>query len=157
MLKLEEAASAKLQGPEFTVRIEHGKIREFATSIASTHQAYLRSDRPVAPVYFLITAGFFWGYTLENPVQTVFSDVDIDRRLLLHAGEEIEFEGPPPSAGDVLTAKTHIADVYTRDSARSGTMTFIVTETAYRNADGGLVARQRTTLVRTTEASGHDS
>lgn len=152
-MKLEEAAAKKLRGPEYQVCVERGKIREFAMSIGSRNPAYLSAKDPVIPVYFMVTAGFFWGYTLESPGDTVFADVDIDRRLLLHAGEEVEFPGNPPRAGDILTAQTAIVDSYQRESSQSGTMTFVATETEFRNPQGTLVARQRTTLVHVPSPS----
>lgn len=156
-MKLEEAAARKLRGPEFKVCVERGKIREFAAAVGSAHPAHLGDETPVAPAYFLVTAGFFWGYTLENPGDTVFADVDIDRSLLLHAGEEVEFTGQPPRAGDILSAQVAIVESYTRESSRSGAMTFVTTETEFRDANSELVARQRTTLVHVPPSSGQQA
>ena len=55
-----------------------------------------------------------------------------------HAGQRVQ---PRKSivAGDMLTASSHLKDVYPK-TGRSGTMVFIVWETTFRNQSGEVVA-----------------
>lgn len=62
------------------------------------------------------------------------------------AGRHCEFVAPI-QAGDTITAKTKIADVYPK-TGRSGTMVFTVRETSYYNQDGRMVVRAQSTNVR---------
>lgn len=51
-------------------------------------------------------------------------------------------------AGDVLTASSHLKDVYTK-TGRTGTMAHVVWETTFRNQHGAVVADvQRSQVVR---------
>ncbi|MEO1188378.1 MAG: MaoC family dehydratase N-terminal domain-containing protein [Pseudomonadota bacterium] len=146
-MKIEEAIEQKLTGPKFTFPIERGKVREFARAVGVTDAEYLDDLRAPVPATFLTTAGFFWGYTIEEPGESVFKDIEIDRQLLLHAGEEVEFFGEPPRIGDMLTGQSMIQDGYEKISSTSGRLQFIVMQTDYNTDTGRLVARQRTTLV----------
>ena len=63
-----------------------------------------------------------------------------------HAGQHNEFF-LPIQAGDIITAKKKVADVYPK-TGRTGTMVFSVSETAFYNQLGELVARISSTNVR---------
>jgi hypothetical protein len=141
----------ELVGPPYEVVVELGKIREFAAATKSEHPSY-RGERPVCPPTFLTTAGLFWGYTLDQPGDTALAELDVDRDLLLHAEEEYEFYGLPPRAGTRLTAQTRIARVFEKVGARGGALTFITSETTFRDQAGTLVALGRTTAVKTDHA-----
>jgi len=67
-------------------------------------------------------------------------------RLGFHAGEAVE-ELAPIYAGDTLTATTRLKDVYTK-TGRSGTMAFVVWETAFNNQHGQTVAVVKESHVR---------
>lgn len=140
-------------GPAFQMPVERGKIREFARATKSAHPDYLHNPAPVIPVTFLTTAGFFWGYTIETPGDTPLAHLGIDTALLLHAGEEYEFFGPPPRTGTRLAARTAVVDAYERQGRRGGTLQFIVCETRFQDETGRLVAIGRTTVVQTEQAA----
>lgn len=64
----------------------------------------------------------------------------------MHAGEVIE-NLVPVYAGDVLTAKTALKDVYAK-TGRTGTMVFVVWETSFTNQRGEKVADVQESFMR---------
>ncbi len=137
-----------LTGPDYEFIVERGKIAEFAAATHSSNPDF-DGDRAVVPPTFLTVAGNYWGYTLETPRDTVFSDLGIDTSLLLHAEEEYEFFAPPPRVGDRFTVRLRIADIIEKQGRRGGKLTFYKFETEFRNDQGELQAVQRTTCVQT--------
>ncbi|WP_027943761.1 FAS1-like dehydratase domain-containing protein [Amycolatopsis taiwanensis] len=129
-------------GESFAVPIERGKIREFARATYSANPDYLdRSDAPVPPTF--LTTIFFWADGQADP----WPRVRLDQQRGLHAEQEYEFFGPPPRAGQRLTGRSRIVDVYQKQGRRGGTMTFAVMETDFTDETGRLVARARLTGV----------
>jgi hydroxyacyl-ACP dehydratase HTD2-like protein with hotdog domain len=72
--------------------------------------------------------------------------VDIGR--LLHGEASWEFERPL-RLDDRLTATSKVTGVTSREGKRGGTMSFITTETTFRDQDGAPVATRRDTLIET--------
>ncbi|MFQ5860917.1 MAG: MaoC family dehydratase N-terminal domain-containing protein [Dehalococcoidia bacterium] len=71
--------------------------------------------------------------------RVVLKDINLKfGRVRVHAGQAME-SLTPIVAGDVLTASTHLKDVYAK-TGRSGMMVFIVWETVFTNQDGVRVA-----------------
>jgi len=139
-------------GPEYKFPIELGKVREYARATGYTDHAYFEEENPVIPICFLGIAGRIWGYTFDDPKDTALADVDIDRSLLLHAEEEYEILGVLPRAGDVMAVRTYIKDVYDKEGRKGGIMTFVITETEFKNQAGELVARSHQSVVKTSDA-----
>lgn len=131
------------RGRPFEMPVEYGKIREFALAMQSEAPAYQGPDAVVPPTF--LTNATRW---VPDGHQV---DVGFDRRRLLHGEQEYVFHGPPPRAGQVLTATQHIADRYEKAGKRGGTMRFAVVVTEFRDADGTLVAEGRSTLVETAK------
>jgi hypothetical protein len=131
----------------FTMPIERGKIREVARATMSSANEYL--DDPVAPIppTFLTTVSFW-----SPPGRSVFSNVRMDLRRLLHGGQEYRFHGPPPAAGTELTVQTRVEDIYEKEGRRGGAMTFVVTVTEFRDGAGNLRAEARSTAIETGKA-----
>ena len=134
-------------GKPFPVRIERGKIMEFAAATRSRSPAYLADEHPVVPPTFLTTQMFWqeWAGADANPWQAV----ELDKQRGMHAEQEYVFHGPPPRAGTTLTARSRITEIYTRLGRRGGTLTFAVMVTEYRDEAGRLVAEARLTGVET--------
>jgi hypothetical protein len=65
---------------------------------------------------------------------------------LLDGGTETFYERVP-LAGDVLTSRSAIVDLETKQSGSLGTMLVVTTEATYTDADGALVARQRSQAI----------
>lgn len=137
-------------GPPVTMRVEHGKIREFARAIKDDNPVYFDEDHArreaggiMPPPTFTQTVAF-WAEGGGRP------PLDLDYRRLLHGGQEFEFV-KPIHAGDILTAQTRIGDVYKKPGKRGGEMTFAVAETEFKNQHGEVVLYSRTTLIETAK------
>jgi hypothetical protein len=145
-------AALGVQGEPFEVRIEFGKIREFARATMSDDPAYFAEELPVVPPTFLITAGFQWA----GPASSVTDTIESDPHRALHASQEFVFHGPPPRAGDRLTARERVSQMYDKDGKRGGSMTFFVITTEFTDADGNLVAESHLTGVETAAPVASD-
>lgn len=135
-----------IQGTEFRMDIERGKIREFARATGSANAAYLEAEHPVVPPTFLTTA-FFWQHGDADP----WPRVELDQQRGLHAEQEYTFFGPPPRAGQRLTCTSRIDDMFTKVGKRGGEMTFVVMITEFRDETGRLVAQAKMTGVETAK------
>jgi hypothetical protein len=132
--------------PPYEVVVECGKIREFALAARSESESY-RGEDAVVPPTFLITASRW-----ADPAS--LADVGFDRRRLLHGEQEFRFFGPPPRAGQVLTARDRVAERYEKSGGRGGVMRFAVVATEFRDTAGQLVAEARRTLIERAAPSG---
>ena len=65
---------------------------------------------------------------------------------LLDGGTETVYERTP-LAGDVLTTRSTVVDLETKQSGALGTMLVVTTETTYTDVEGQLVARQRSQTI----------
>jgi hypothetical protein len=134
-------------GEPFELRVELGKVREFARATKSKHPEHVAEDG-VAPVTFLQTSAF-WMTPASNPW------VGRGRKLerILHGEQEFTFHGEPPGPGAVLTGTARIDKIYEKEGKRGGTMSFTEMVTEYRDADGRLVAESRSTTIETSKAT----
>jgi hypothetical protein len=142
---VDHAAEGRI-GTPFNLDVERGKIREFARATHSANPAYLDDPVPVVPPTFLTTA-FHWQDGDSDP----WSAVAMDQRRGLHAEQEYVFHGPPPRAGQRLTAQSRIAEITQKPGRRSGMLTFVVMVTEFRDENGRLVAEARMTGVETEQ------
>ena len=136
-------------GAPVTMHVERGKIREFAHAIKDDDPMYFDEAHAgreaggiMPPVTFLQTVQH-WDNDGSGRARVPF-----DLKRVLHGEQEYEFL-LPIHAGDVLTAVSRIVDVDEKPGKRGGSMTFAVTETEYRNAQGALVARARAVGIET--------
>lgn len=134
--------------PPFTVRVEFGKIREFAEALRDDNPLYRDEEAARRSPFGGILApptlsrNFWWEGT------QVHQDLGFDWRYVVHGEQEFEYHRPI-KAGDVLTAQMKIAELYEKAGKRGGTMRFAVIETKYSNADGETLLVGRRTLIQT--------
>ena len=132
--------------------IEAGKIAEFAEAIHVPAPAFLDDtgttardrgfeDVP-APPTFTMTSAFYEG---RQDVEGR-PDLGFDDSRILHGEQSFEFERMPV-AGDVLSATGELVDVYQKETDESGTMTFAVWQTTYRDQDDEVVVTERSTVI----------
>ncbi|GII87842.1 hypothetical protein Ssi03_58320 [Sphaerisporangium siamense] len=133
----------------YTFPVEHGKVREFA-----------RAVKDEDPVYHDVEAARAAGYR-HLPAPPTFSavtshwatrNVDVlrlDLRRVLAGGAEWEYLGDI-AAGDVLTVRSHIADVQEKTGSR-GPMTLVITEHEFVNEREETVMRLRSTVIEMGE------
>ena len=123
-----------------TFPVERGKVREFASAILDDNPAY-QEERPPATPTFTMTQ-VFWPRQFDGPP----ADLGINYALVVHGSQEFEYLGPV-HAGDVLTGRSRVVDVYTKEGKRGGAMTFVVLETTFANQDGQDVVVSRNVLI----------
>jgi len=135
------------------VRVEHGKIREYAEAIRDDNPLYRDEEAArhspfggiIAPPTF--ARNFWWEGT------AVQDDLGFDPRYRIHGEQEFEYF-QPIRAGEVLTGQFRIVDMYEKAGKRGGKMRFAVIETTYTNAKGETVLVGRRTLIETEPPPG---
>ena len=132
---------------KMTFPVERGKIREFATAILDDNPNYQEGDTPLAPPTFTMTSQF-WPATLEEPPP----DLGINYARVVHGEQDFEYL-EPIHAGDVLTGEITVADVFTKEGKRGGTLTFVVLETRFTNQNGKEAVVARATIIETSQAA----
>lgn len=133
-------------GPSRTMRVEYGKIAEFARAVRDDNPEYRQDDRPPAPPTFLMTIAHWIG-----DLGATRPGIKLDYRRLLHGEQDFEYLRPI-RAGDVLTFRSRTKDVFEKQGKRGGTMTFVIGETEFRDQDGEVVAYMRNTAIETAAA-----
>ena len=136
------------QGPPFRFDVEYGKLQEFVRAIATEDSAYAEGERPVVPPTFL-TSMFHWERNVFDCKPWPLVEMSKMRGVL--AEQEYVFHGPPPRAGDRLTAQSRIDDVWEKVGRRGGKLVFVTMVTEFRNAEGVLVAEAKMTAVETAK------
>ena len=147
-----------MEFPAYSMTVEKSKIAEFAMAVA------LKEEREnINPVYYdeasakkagyfgipipptFITSFVLW---TGNGLQEIIKALSVDINRLLHSEEEFEYYGSI-YAGDTITRKTKVAEMYDRGKrgkvGRFAEVTVI--ESQIINQRGELVAKIRTTVV----------
>ena len=145
-----------MQGPEYEMDIERGRIRDFARAMHAPLPEYIEGEHPLIPASFLITAAYSWGYSLERPRGSVFEKIDHDLSVPLHAEESFTFHAPLPRAGDRLVCRASLENVWRKQGGRGGDLTFLTMLTEFRDQAGELIAEERSTTVTTENAPDAD-
>jgi acyl dehydratase len=144
-----------LSGPDYSVPVEWGAIRQFARSVYSSHPAWLNDPHAVVPPTFLVSAGYHWGYILERPppgseLARVGAD-QAERGVVLDGEQLFIFHGVPPRAGTVLHASTRVLDYFQKQGKAGGRLEFFIMQTEFRDGSGRLVCEWRPTSIRTEQ------
>lgn len=125
----------------YEMPVERGKIREFAAATGATDPVYQSPKSPVPPT-FLATA-MHW----EPQDPPLATRLGLDLTRVLQGGQEYQFIGPLPRAGDTLRAEVSVESVTEKSSSRGGSMTLIVVLTRFLRADGTVAAEGRATVI----------
>jgi len=137
-------------GKASTMRVEFGKIREFARAIKDDNPLYF--DEEVAkreaggvmpPPTFTMTQAFW-----DDGSSRI--DLGLDMRRVLHGEQEFEYV-KPVYAGDSLTGQGRISSVEKRPGKRGGEMTLVTLETEYKNQRGEVCMYSRSTIIETAK------
>jgi MaoC dehydratase-like protein len=132
-----------IEGEQFELVVERGKIREFARATHAEDASYVDDPAPVIPPTFLMTAAHWAPHEAA-----LLARVEGDPRRRLHGEQEFSFPGSPPRAGARLRGRTRIDAAFEREGRRGGRLRFYVLATEFRDADA-LVAVARTTVIET--------
>lgn len=146
-----------------TVVLERGPLTRFAEAVTETSPVYFRRDAaqaagfddiPAPPTYFF-SAAEHWGAFPEeqpadavpdpNPMHEVMAGLMATGGIVLHGEQEYTYHRPVV-AGERLTSESQVVDLYAKESGER-TMTFLVTETIYRDASGEVVLTARMNLI----------
>ena len=148
--------------PPQTVVLERGPASNFARAVKDISPIYAdpRAAQeagfdaiPAPPTYSF--AWHHWGEFPElqpegargsHPMIEAMGALLANGGLILHGGQEFVYHRQP-LVGDVLTAHGSVTDVYDKTSSGGKTMTFIITETQWRDADGNPVVTSTMTLL----------
>ncbi len=154
----EQARSAG--GPPAEWLVERGKIAEFARAVQNESDVYETTDAVAPPTFPQSIA--LWRARQPRPSARPSARASeggggggaggLDMRRVLHGEQEFEYVRPL-RAGDVLTASSHVKDRYEKEGKRGGTMTFIVSETVFKDQNGETVAYSRGTTIQTSKAA----
>ena len=143
--------------------LERGPLTRFAESVTETDAVYRRRDAavdagfddvPAPPTYFF-SAAEFWGAFPDDqppdavpersPMAEVMGELMAGGGLILHGEQEFEYHRPVV-AGERLTSEGTVTDLYSKESGER-TMTFLVTETTWRDESGEVVLVSRMNLI----------
>jgi hypothetical protein len=139
-------------GRPFTIPLELGKLREFATATKARSTYWFDEPNATIPPTFLATM-LFWAHEDSLPyIQQGFA-----AERVLHGGREYTFHGEPPRIGDVLTARQRIEETYTKEGRRGGPMRFVIALTEFLDESGTVVVEMRNTTIETGRPATEES
>jgi acyl dehydratase len=134
------------------VVVERGPVSNFASAIKDENTVYHDpaaaraagfDDIPAPPTWSF--AMQYWGRFAEaqpddptrgeNPMHKIMGELFAKGGLVLHGEEEFRYHRPIV-VGDVLLGEGRIVDLYEKES-KGRTMTFVVTETVWRDEKSG--------------------
>jgi N-terminal half of MaoC dehydratase len=125
--------------------IERGKVREYAMATAAARPAYLDDPKAPVPPTFLATV-VFWapiGETLRSPEvleACAAAGVAADLGSLLSLEQEYVYHGPPPHAGETLTAAERLSDIRVKRTRDGRAMVVIRFTVSFTGGHGDLRA-----------------
>lgn len=146
------------------IRVELGKIREFARATGSANPVHLDTDDAVIPPTFLCPSMLSFWATPADRSRSAHSDADqsamaedlaargitLDPRRALHGGQDFVFHGKPIVAGEVLTTSDRFGGYEIKEGKRGGSMVFIRSTTQFHDEKGELRLESTTTSIFTS-------
>jgi acyl dehydratase len=132
--------------PAFEYEVGREKIREYANAVGE--ESPVHRDREAAtaagfrdvvapPMFCVVYSAGAMGPAILDP------ELGIDLMLMVHGGQEFEW-GEPVCAGDAITTKATLKDMYEKDGRK-----FYVFESVSTNQDGQETVRATwTNIVR---------
>ncbi|MFE5585504.1 MaoC family dehydratase N-terminal domain-containing protein [Kitasatospora sp. NPDC056531] len=149
-MAIDAEAAGKLALDPITVEVERGRLRFFAKATGQTDPVYTdvdaagradHRDLPVPPT-------FFFSLELEAPDPFAYlAALGVDLRRVLH-GEQAFTYHRPAYAGDKLTLRPRIVDVY---SKKGGALDFLVKRTDVHRGTELIAEAQSVLVVRNPE------
>lgn len=132
--------------PESTFPVERGRVRFFAKAIGETDPVHRDVEAARAAGYpdLLAPPTFLFSAELDSgATERLLADLGVPWERLLH-GEQGFTWHRPVCAGETVTVRSRIADVYEK---KGGALEFVVRASKATNQRGELVAELRTVLV----------
>jgi len=136
------------QLPPFQVEVEKGRLRFFAKATGQTDPVYIDESaaRDAGHPGLPVPPTFLFCLEMESPNPAAIRELlGMDYRSLLHGEQGFSYHAMA-YAGDTLTFRQHIEDIYDK---KNGALEFVVRKTRVRNQRDELVAELRcVTVVR---------
>lgn len=132
--------------PASTLSIERGRLRAFARAIGERDPVYVDVDAARAAGYPDLPAPPTFLFAAEQDSGTqmaMIKAMGVPLAKLLHGEQGFTYHRPV-CAGDTVTVRSRVADIYDR---KGGTLEFVVTRSEVRNREGDLVAELRAVIV----------
>lgn len=126
--------------------IEAGRLRFFAKAIGETDPVYTDEAAAKAAGYAALPAPptFIFAAELDSGLKfKMFDDMGVPLGRILHGKQSFEYLRPIV-AGDVITVKSVVKDIYEK---KGGALEFIDVASDVTNAAGELVVRLRSVTV----------
>jgi acyl dehydratase len=145
------------------LQLERGPVSRFAESVTESSPIYRDAEAaraagfdaiPVPPTYFFSAAAHWGAFPEEqpadatperNPTMEIIGKLMAGGGMVLHGEQEFTYHRPVV-VGERLTSEGEIVDLYEKQSGER-TMTFLVSETTYRDDQGELVLTSRMNLI----------
>jgi len=136
------------QLPPFEVEVEKGRLRFFAKATGQTDPVYIdeAAARDAGHPGLPVPPTFLFCLEMESPNPAAIRELlGMDYRSLLHGEQGFSYHAMA-YAGDTLTFRQHIEDIYDK---KNGALEFVVRKTRVSNQRDELVAELRcVTVVR---------
>jgi len=136
------------QLPPFQVEVEKGRLRFFAKATGQTDPVYIDESaaRDAGHPGLPVPPTFLFCLEMESPNPAAIRELlGMDYRSLLHGEQGFSYHAMA-YAGDTLTFRQHIEDIYDK---KNGALEFVVRKTRVSNQRDELVAELRcVTVVR---------
>ena len=129
-----------------TMDIEKGRLKFFARSTGQDDPIYLDEDAAKAAGYRSLPAPptFLFSIDLEQEAPMAFLDMlGVNIARILHGEQEFTYH-KPICAGDTITLKSRVEDIYDK---KNGAMEFVVQKFSATNQHGEHVADMTRTIV----------
>ncbi len=145
------------ENPPFKAEISARRIAEFAESIGETNPIYFDEEAAKKAGYPGIPAPLTFPFALTMDAQQSYQTLGamgVDRIRVVH-GEQGFTYVRPMVAGDVITGRQRVVDIYDK---KGGALTFLVTDTAMTDAADKPVCNLRSVIViRNIDQGGEPS
>lgn len=129
-----------------SIEVEKGQLRFFAKATGEKNPIYFDEAAARAAGHPAIPAPPTFLFCLETMApsrDSVMAKLGIDIGRVLHGEQQFTY-GKPIYAGDTITMKTKVADIYDK---KGGALDFIVQDTEAVNQRGEKVGVSRTVIV----------
>jgi acyl dehydratase len=133
--------------PARSIQVEKYPIRFFALAIGETNPIHTDETAAKAAGYRSLVAPPTFAFCLNNMCadarSTLFRDMGVRMERILHGEQRFTYQ-QPIVAGDTLTFRSKIADIYDK---KDGLLEFIAQETTVSNQRGERVVDLRSVIV----------